>query len=843
MSPLVKKEIRLLLPAWIAAMLLAIIPIWMVSVWSRFPSVADPYVELALVLGLLILSITSFGQEFSSGTFTLLLSQPIERRRIWSIKTTVLAAAVISVLLIPVIAEEFYSFHPHSHRLGILTILKHAGITVLSAFTLLSSGLWATLLLRRISEAFWVTLLTPVAIMVALYAVHEFFNWSNQTDSVVIPVVLLVYSLAGFVWACRLFLRAQDLQSTGGEIVFPSRKTVARRTAVSNYPRHWLSALAWKELQLQQVNILIAVVVLALHLASVLIRGLHPGFTSRDISGLLGLIWGLWLAMPLLIGSAAVAEERRVGVVESQFCLPVSRRSQFFIKFFTGLILSLVLGGLMPFIIERASDFNGWIFAVAGAIFLISFYASTLLRTTLQAIGLAMVLALVIYFSEVATAANYLAFHQYAPDKIIGLELLKLFLGVPILFLILAGLMYGNFKWPHENWKNWRRNSITVLTGFAIIFVLTNFIYFRAWEFLTPTRPPHGPARLHNSREIKLTGYGTTIYAILPDGRLWAGTLATLVRDRGRYQLEHKLGQAEFIGGSNWVTVATDYYQALGIQSNGTLWNLRRLWDPSRGLGLQTGAFHSVQVGSATNWSQAASGWLGFLLLQKSGTLWIWGTNGYTWPGDSNTIPQKLKLDMATPPACISTKSNWTEVSGSSDRRGAFARNESGDVFELSAGWKRGVTIALLQATNNSSGWVSFASQGWADVGVKTNGELWLSLDNDKFVRGEKIQLEKNSKWLTVTFDYFGGWSIIALRSDGTLWRWSLGYPNLNNPVPGNPVQLGKHSNWIALFQCWGLTFTLAADGGLWTWDEPSSHVWMVPSRKPVYRGNIFIAQ
>ena len=120
MNPLVKKEIRLLLPAWIAAMLLAIFPIWIASVWSRVPSEANPYVLLALALGLILLGITSFGQEFSSSTFTLLLSQPIERRRLWFIKTAVLATACISVLLMPVVSWEFSSFHLLFNRLAVL---------------------------------------------------------------------------------------------------------------------------------------------------------------------------------------------------------------------------------------------------------------------------------------------------------------------------------------------------------------------------------------------------------------------------------------------------------------------------------------------------------------------------------------------------------------------------------------------------------------------------------------------------------------------------------------------------------------------------------------------------
>ena len=59
--------------------------------------------------------------------------------------------------------------------------------------------------------------------------------------------------------------------------------------------------------------------------------------------------------------------------------------------------MSLVLGGLMPFIVERGHDLNYYIFVVAAVIFFISFYASTLVRTTLQAIGLTLVLSLSLY--------------------------------------------------------------------------------------------------------------------------------------------------------------------------------------------------------------------------------------------------------------------------------------------------------------------------------------------------------------------------------------------------------------------------------------------------------------
>ncbi len=60
----------------------------------------------------------------------------------------------------------------------------------------------------------------------------------------------------------------------------------------------------------------------------------------------------LWLVMPVVVGSMAVAEERRLGVMEGQLCLPVSRRVQFVIKGVFTLFLGIFLGGVMPMLLE-----------------------------------------------------------------------------------------------------------------------------------------------------------------------------------------------------------------------------------------------------------------------------------------------------------------------------------------------------------------------------------------------------------------------------------------------------------------------------------------------------------
>lgn len=850
MNPLIKKEIRLLLPMWIAAMLLAIAPVWIFGSLDLhfFGSLGGNYYTnftwipgSCFAFGVILLGSASFGQEFSLGTFDVLLSQPVERRRLWFVKILVLTFVFILVLLALLVSWQihfnlydiaYYQRQPLAHVAPIMS-WSNWGSSALYATACFSGGLWTTLLLRRMSEAFWVNVLVPPAIIVIVGAVLGEFIASSKIINLATMTVLALYSVAGFAWARWLFLRAQDLQWTGGIIALSSRKRTAEQTA--SRPRHWLTALVWKELQLHQANLLIAGVVLLLHLASVVIRKVHPHFADPNVQGLLELIWMLWLLIPLLIGSAAVAEEHRVGVIESQLCLPVSRRFQFILKFSVALILSLVLGGLMPFAIERAINLDQWIFVIAAVIFFISFYASTVARTTIQAIGLTIVVAAAIYFCAVVTAVSVFKFGGAWPYARVGLGLLTLYLGVPIFLLTLAGLMYWNFKWLHPDGKLRWRNGITLFGSFAAIFVLTYAVYFRVWEFLTPVEPPHGPIRLKALTPPKLLAGEDAISVLLADGRLW--TEQTRLNRFGR--ILPLLNTRQFIGGSNWVRAATDPFRIAGIQSDGSLWSVQTYSVRPE--------YPLTRIGSDTNWVQVSGGY-GFLLLKKDGTLWAWGAD------DNSLSPENLERYLTMPPMRVGNETNWMEVFG------RWARKSDGSVWVL--GFTRRGTdfVPQLGQVPGGSGEKPFISQalnGWLTAEVNTNNELWFiatpPVENYESIKPDKFQIAKNAKWKAVAFASDN--SMIALRSDGTLWQWpaffwvrksprfdlSL-YPSRPDLI--KPIQLGNYSDWIALRSIWpSLSIALAADGSLWVWKDPSKYEWLAPSRKPVYLGNIFSAQ
>ena len=185
------------------------------------------------------------------------------------------------------------------------------------------------------AAAFWFTLLTPAAILMLIAGLWP-EKYSAKPANRRPSQVLLIYSLTGFLFARWLFFRAQDAGWSGGVISLPEWRFFAARSenAVSNRNRKPLFALLKKELLLHQVSLTGAAGLLALHIGVIVLRKYH-GLAKKSAGEIITCIfWMLWLVIPLVIGCTAVAEERKLGVMEGQLCLPVSRRVQFAIKVF-----------------------------------------------------------------------------------------------------------------------------------------------------------------------------------------------------------------------------------------------------------------------------------------------------------------------------------------------------------------------------------------------------------------------------------------------------------------------------------------------------------------------------
>jgi ABC-type transport system involved in multi-copper enzyme maturation permease subunit len=483
MNPLVKKEIRLLLPSWIVALALVALLPWF---WTD-PDASFAWTPFLVFFGMIILAVDSLGRECNIGTFQLLLSQPVERLQIWRTKIMVLFSAAVLVfaayyatcgLRLHLAITDSHSIWHINPKLIVHDFSNAMFASGAVLFVALTGGLWTTLLLRQVAAAFWITLLTPVGLffLVALVMSKLF---SSASDGVVFAVLYGaagVYSLFGFLLAHRLFHRAQDAAWTGGIIDFSRWRYFESGTQSTNSVRcqRPVAALLKKEFQLHSVSLICTGALLALHIAVILMRKVHGHFEPRSMLGTVSeFYWSLWLVMPLIIGCTVAAEEQRLGVMEGQSCLPASRRLQFTLKFVPAIVSGLLLGGFMPLLLEGIAGFFGapnpdfrffnradgfgyvspiTVVSFALALSLAGCFASTFTKNSLQAMGIA-ILTLIGCGMFTFSAANLQSFLgiTWNPGLTIDIAILSA-------LVIFPSLTYRNFKYFQERGRMWRRN-------------------------------------------------------------------------------------------------------------------------------------------------------------------------------------------------------------------------------------------------------------------------------------------------------------------------------------------------------------------------------------------------
>jgi ABC-type transport system involved in multi-copper enzyme maturation permease subunit len=867
MKPLVKKEIRLLLPSFIVAVLLAMV--------QGITRPYDFYIASLLFFGLTIMALTTIGRESSLNTFSLLMSQPAERTRIWQTKLSVLAVAFLIVFVVWFVAFGI-AFFNSSVDAGAAENSYNLFITIcLIGTATFTGGLWTTLLLRQIAGAFWLTLLVP-AVLAGFTAGFLAANHSDNTVIAVLCVVLGIYSVGGFLFARWLFFRAQDVGWSGGVISIPEWKLFGARSesAVSTRSRKPIFALFKKELQLHQVTLMGAAGLLVLHAGTIILRTYHH-FANDSAGEVLTMIfWLLWLVMPVVIGALAVAEERRLGVMDGQLCLPVSRRVQFAIKAFLTLFLAILLGGVMPVLLENmgarvssgkslfTEPGSGYlelgIIAVAAWLALVSFFASTLARNFLQAIGFAIATFIGSAMIVPAFAQGRMFFFDGLPTG----SILPLVISAPTLAVTLLLLAYANFKNFRDGWPLWRRN-LSALAG-AMIFVVVSSaaIYNRAWEVFEPAEPPHGPAKLSlaNPPTLQIVRYNS-MFVRLPDGRVWFDELGDSPYDRygGSARLKYlwqmlthplpeSLGPRQFLAGSNWVAATTaylffgwneagktlhasDYMETVGIQPDGTLW----ISDKPAQNKWTAGTLH--QFGSETNWRQLAQRSTSVVLLKTDGTLWRWGDltgELHHWPGLRTFNPYQ-----------IGTNSDWQELFTMGR---IFVRQMDGRVWLLDVNWSKGIGKDELVRETNYDEVVSqtASSAGERNTAfVRADGTLWVL---NRYWDGKSsqtlgtgiLQVGKENDWRAVAVN----WNMmVALKADGSLWQWQFKDGNIVRAANNSPTRLGIHDDCVAITGRWGNVIALAADGSLWLWPDrqyyENGYLLKLP-KQPQFLGNVF---
>ena len=326
---MIAKELRALLPVWAAtaAAMLA----------SALIRELRPFSVPAYYFGAIALGATSMGHDLSHRTLSLMLTQPISRGRMLLTKLTVLAALLLSLLLLSfVVLSVGRGEAVFGQAIRWLPVL--AALFITPYLTLASRS--------PMGGAVFTLGITGLLLIGGEWLGALKYGSSANVDSfraVFLSRMLLALSAAGAVMTWWTFSRLEVIDGPGTEIDFarfapaavPSQ-TVTRRNPV------WL--LIQKELRLQQLAFVIAALFVAIYFVALSRnRGM---FAQNDGLFAVSLLYAV--AIAVLIGSVASAEERNLRTIEAQLLLPVSASRQWSIKIATVLGLTLVLAVLLP---------------------------------------------------------------------------------------------------------------------------------------------------------------------------------------------------------------------------------------------------------------------------------------------------------------------------------------------------------------------------------------------------------------------------------------------------------------------------------------------------------------
>jgi ABC-type transport system involved in multi-copper enzyme maturation permease subunit len=899
-NPLLKKEIRLLLPAWGLTLLLAVVPTFLFRSGRMGMTGFDHFAPV--LFGILILCASSFGREFSLGTFATLLAQPFSRKQFWFFKVGVLLTALASVLAVYVLGMGL--FQGVRVREDDPSVIM-AGIFVLAA---IAGGLWLALWIRQMVAVFWLIVLVPFLLSLPCLLILSHFDASDKTVAITLELVLLAYAVTGIAGSWLIFRRAQDAPWSGGAIILPewmsTRITLASAAAKSSQTP-WRS-LVRKELQFNQVALLGMGVLFLLQLGVVGLRYLHQHPTDifwRDLNSGLEAFGSLWVMVPLIVGCTSVAEERRLGTMEGQLCQPSAIVRQFWVK----LGFTLVVGGLLStFLLLMAEGFarvmgltasDAVVNAVSSgalcALAMIGFFASTLTRNLLQALAAAVATALGIGLVMHLFSATS-GYQFWTPHLVLWNPLLPDFILGAILAVALPWLAYPNFRCLPESARVWRRNGLVLTLAVLFAAVTSAAIYHRVWDIFTPFEPAHGSARWTQGQAPAAlrTGVGNNLLIALPDGRIWYGWLGEWPFDRTNIpaagEWPHildttpapQLKISEFMTGSNWVSLTTGTVDAwvrrhvrsdsepgrwlvanhgaenvgtVGIQANGTLWvsdNQPRTEDPHDWLAAWN-TNQLVQFGTETNWMEVAAGRssVSVLLLKDDGTVWRWGN-----PPQSQKLAASAKTRLGdSNPVQIGTNSDWQHLAHLGEET---VEKKDGTVWGIRFNSQTGVNTckqitnsAWLESYHRTADTAQGGGSGLVQrVEIRANGTLWISgqLELPRTTAWETVQCGRETNWVAAAA---GNNSLVALKNDGTLWKWGGGRFLFlgSDAFTGSPRSLGVHHDWVALANSGQGVVSLAADGSLWLWpnelfDFGRPGELVEPSSRPVSLGNILAA-
>lgn len=399
---LVWKEVRGLGSTWLTAAALLVAVGFVETGLDTVLDVQQPragrqltvlfYVGACALLGAL-----SIGQEFTDRTLAGLLAQPAARSSVLLHKLGVVAAMLLALgglawaygLTPLAVARAWPEISPTGRVLAtVLPVL--GGVLLTPCLTLLTRSALAGCVFT-IGLSFAMVIGSQAAVP-WLYGDAATLGQANARflDIFVHAMLAVVVLSALLMW--RLFMRLEAIEGRGLELHLPAWLFKPRvHLAAARSARSVWQQMLGKELHLQQLTFVVSGLYVAAWLAVVLVgESLFP--TRR--AGLMTVATLLHtVAIPLLAGSLASAEERQLGTLGWQVLLPIAAWRQWAVKAAVVLVLSLGLAIGVPAILYALFASGpgpvrlGWPPAAAiAAVATFSLYASSLSTNGVRAL-------------------------------------------------------------------------------------------------------------------------------------------------------------------------------------------------------------------------------------------------------------------------------------------------------------------------------------------------------------------------------------------------------------------------------------------------------------------------
>ncbi|MCB1124979.1 MAG: ABC transporter permease [Verrucomicrobiae bacterium] len=610
MNAWIRNERRLLLPAAVAGVGIILLGGGMIRLTG---SSMAPTVELVVVFAVcLLLGVQVFGGEFTHGTATLLLTHPLSRRSLWWTKVRQLLPVVGMVVAADTViaAAAGLIWDPAGW------LLDHAAAVLAGA----GGGLFFSLLTRQTGAAIWLGALGSLGVgaflQLGISLLPPDWQWRRRLEGVLMgfwSVWGIAYGVTCYWLARRRFLRFEDLPAWSGELHWRGRDLKVTATHPEAPPpggtrRAIRRALRRKEWRLQQLNWVVAGCLASLTVAVALSLRARDGWIRLEwVMPVLLLVWGL---LPLMVGAAAVSEERRLGMLEIQQALPVTVGRQWWLKVRQAFLVSLLLGVVVPVVLglaliwvtSRSGDGPTrdrmlyelavplalgilWVLATTAGL-----YASSLARNLLQA--LTFVTGLIGGLAGMAMIGNRL-WGWWGPPEAPPYWLAALI--APLLLIPTLLWLGGRNHRANLSGSQRLRLNATVLPGMVLaVMALTAAVYCRVWEIWPPrpvgtalnAKPGIRPKLVTSGESVPevSSAYGpepATVAALLPDGRIRvhaAGWLRPWLTAPGDADLPPPAETRLLPGEGPWRDVAMCDGTVFAIRTDGTLWGWGWRW-------------------------------------------------------------------------------------------------------------------------------------------------------------------------------------------------------------------------------------------------------------------------